>query len=643
VVFGSSGHLEPTKRKFSHAALRTPIASDLQALFWTQVTPTENAHGVRANIPVQGPIIGRKHQIAMIMDEIIQIPNENGIIYGPGGVGKTALLIELSRQLFDEVTETPPFKNIIWVSAKRDYYDPTLGVIEPEDPQFGTLDSVLTAMLEFLEYEDPVGYTLADKKQLVLEALNDEKTLLILDNFESVTKSGQHDIRRFFGVDVKRALRTKPDYFKVLLTSRELIPSGFHQFKLKGLDKKESKQLMQRLYEAYAHSDKQQLTNEQMDKVYDGTLGIPLVVKHCYGQVYEYNSDIDAVLRKLSTDDTKLVEYSFLEVFQLLRQDEVRLRTMLVLELSGRRLMLRQMADILSIDESSLFKRLPQLLNFQCVNSESTGADEKYAISDEAKLLSRRLVQDNLSLATEIKQQIASLAIEQRMDYSRQEHDVILTFHDHLADLHYVIAEDFLKEKLQEHSGSVLLRLHYARFLKEIKRRTEDAIGILEQIRQPSGNDQQILCLLMTYYTELEVPNYEQAHTYARELEHVVRNDKEMKTELGRFYVMWSTALKMKSELDPLKNMVRQQQYKDLADTAIGFLKPLALETAEWHHLLSQAYYNQWENKKALMHIDKAIAALPAGSHGHAQYSRLRRDIARRLEIHSRRGKAQRW
>jgi hypothetical protein len=81
LVFGSSGHLVPTKRKFSHAALRTPIASDRQALFWTPVTPSENKLGVRANIPVHSRIVGRKQQIATIIDEIIQIPNQNGIIY----------------------------------------------------------------------------------------------------------------------------------------------------------------------------------------------------------------------------------------------------------------------------------------------------------------------------------------------------------------------------------------------------------------------------------------------------------------------------------------------------------------------------------------------------------------------------------
>jgi hypothetical protein len=142
-VLGATGHFVPTKRKFSHASLHASIATDLQGLFWTQVTPTVSSSGVRANIPAHGPIVGRKDQIGTIMDEVIQIPNQNAIVHGPGGVGKTALLIELCKRLFEDGAL---FKNIIWVSAKRDYYDPTLDVIEPGTPQFECLDNILASL-----------------------------------------------------------------------------------------------------------------------------------------------------------------------------------------------------------------------------------------------------------------------------------------------------------------------------------------------------------------------------------------------------------------------------------------------------------------------------------------------------------------
>ncbi len=635
-VFGLAGHVEPTKRKFSHVALRTTIAADLQGLFWTEVTPTVNHLGVRANIPAHGPIVGRKQQISNIMEQIIEIPNQNGIVHGPGGVGKTALLIELSRRLFEEASpKLVYFQNSIWVSAKPDYYDPTLDRVEAGQPQFQSLDNVLGAILEFHEFEDANTYKPDEKKSLVLEMLRNEKTLLILDNFESVARTGQEDILNFFGVTAKRALRDKPDYFKVLVTSRELIPSGFHQIRLKGLDKRESKQLMQRLYEPYARSGKQQLTDQQQDALYETTQGIPLIIKHCYGQVYEYSCEIGAVLQRLSTAGTKVVDFSFAEVFDLLKKDDLQLRTILLLELSARSLMARQIADILAVDEGNIEKRLAQLVSFQCASTMSTGTEEKYGINDEVRFLTRRLTLENAMLATEIKRQISSLAMDKRMDYTQAEFDAVLTFEDYISQGHYLLAENFIAEQLRERPSSLLLNLRYAKYLKEIKRQTQEAIERLEAILVASGYDQQVLRLLMTYYIALEIPNFEQAHGYARELEAVSAQSKEIKAELAQFYVAWSTALKMKVELDPLKEMLRQQKYKELADTAITLLNSIASGTYEWHHLLAQSYYNRWDYGQALLHVNEAIAGLPKDSHLYAPYRRLHREILKKQTLYA--------
>jgi len=636
-VFTSKGYLEPIKRKFSQVALRTNIAADLQALFWTQVTPTVSELGIRANIPAHGPVIGRKQQLADIMTEIIEIPNQNGIIYGPGGVGKTALLIELSRNLFEEPCSDPIlFKNIVWVSAKPNYYDPTLDRVEVQQPQFQSLDNILTAILEFHEIEDAITYKTDEKKFLVLELLRDEKTLLILDNFESVAKAGQEEILKFFGVTAKQTLKDKPNYFKVLVTSRKLIPSGFHQYRLKGLDKGESKKLMAQLFVSYARSGRQQLTEEQQNKLYEATDGIPLIIKHCYGQIYEYNRKLDEVIKGLSKAGSKIVDFSFAEVFDLIKQDELQLQLILLLELCGRRLLSRQIADILTVDEAEITDRIAQLVNYQCVNIISIGTEEKYGINDEVKFLTRRLAIENASLATKIKQKIANLSIDKRMDYTQQELDAVLFFEDYISQGHYLLGENFIKEQLKNRPLSLLLNLHYAKYLKEIKRRTHEAIEILEKILKASGSDQQVLRLLMAYYIALEIPNYEQAHSYARELEYVSEQNNEIKTEIAQFYLAWSTALKnRKIEIDPIKEMMRQQKYKDLASKAIAHLKAINSDTHEWHHLLAQSYYNVWDYDLAMAHVDKAIALLPKGSHLYFPYQRLQGEILKKQDKYS--------
>src|SRR5262249_4901448 len=149
--------------------------------------------------------------------------------------------------------------------------------------------------------------------------------------------------------------------------------------------------------------------------------------------------------------------------FSLLKQDDTQLRTILLLELAGRPLMLRQMADIFSMDETEMSDRLAQLINFQCVNRVVTsGGEEKFVISDEARFFTRRLALKYAGIATEIKKLIANLASEKLMDYSQEEFDAALIFQDYTAQGHYVLAEDFIKEQLKQRPGSVLLNLHYA-------------------------------------------------------------------------------------------------------------------------------------------------------------------------------------
>jgi DNA polymerase III delta prime subunit len=634
-VFGTTSQLLSTKRKFSHAALRTTVAADLQKLFWAQVTPTISSSGVKTNIPARDAIVGRKHQIDAVMDEIVQIPNQNGIIYGPGGVGKTALLLELSRQLMD--TNPVVFDHIVWISAKRDYYDPLLDTVEPGTPQFECLDNVLTSILEFHEIEDPTGYKREDQKWLVVECFRDQKTLLIIDNFESVVASAQEEILRFFNLDVKRALRGKPDYFKLIVTSRERIPSGLHQISLKGLDKDESKELMQRLYEPYRRSGLTRLTEEQLDALYDATRGIPLMIKHCYGQVFEYGRPVESVIKRLSGAPNRVVEFSFSEIFKLVKQDELQRKAILLLEIMGRPLMLRQMADILGYSEADISDRVAQLVNFQCVNRSATGLEEKYSVSDDVRAFTGGLIQEYGSTATDIKRQIANLSIDKRMDYSKDEFNALLVFQGFLAKRNYLPAEDFIKKQLKEHVGSVLLTLHYAKYLKEVNRRAQDAVDLLEEIRIRSGNDQQVLRLLVSYYTALEFPDFEQAHTYALEVEEIGRQDPQLDLELSRFYVSWSTALKTKPpELDPLHEIHRQQKYKELAETAIKLLQRSPVDTHEWHFLMSQAYFDLWDYNQALHHIDKALSKLPKYSHFSNPYERLRKEILKKQAMYRR-------
>jgi hypothetical protein len=633
-AFGPTVNIVETKRKFSRAALEGTIADDRQVLFWTRSTPALSEIGVKANIPAHDPgeFVGRKQQISTVLDEVIEIPNENGILIGPGGIGKTSLLIELSRKLFEEGLPTrAPFKNVIWVSAKKDYYDPTLDVIEAGAQQFKSLDQILLSMLEFHEFQEPEQYVRDDQRWLIFELCEAEKTLLILDNFETISKAAQTEIVRFFGTEMKRHLITKPDNFKVIITSREMVPSGFHQIQLKGLDKRDSNLLMQRLYQPYAKSGKAEFTEAQKTLLYDRTQGIPLIIKHCYGQVYEFGVSLDVVLNNLLVAGNKVIEFSFAEVFRFLEEDQLQAKIIILLELINRPILVRQMADILAADHASVDQRVTNLLNFQCIVRSSSDIDDKYTINPDAKLLSAKLVHESIKMADTIRADIARLAAEKRIDYNEEELKAFNIFREYLSNGFLAQAEDFIKERLKERPGSILFNLHYAKYLNEQKHQPQEAIKKLEGIRQKSGNAPEVLRLLMTFNTALEPPDFDQAHIYAKELEKYPLDDWEMMMDLAEFYTTWSTSLKLKIELDPIREMQRHQKYKELSDHAISLLKSKPDQASHrWHYLLAQNHFNKWDYDSAGISIQRAIANLPTGSYLENSYDRLKSEIGKK-------------
>jgi tetratricopeptide (TPR) repeat protein len=177
---------------------------------------------------------------------------------------------------------------------------------------------------------------------------------------------------------------------------------------------------------------------------------------------------------------------------------------------------------------------------------------------------------------------------------------------------------------------SVLLNLHYAKYLKEFTYRAEEAIERLEHVRERSGNDPQILQLLMAYYAGLQFPNFERAHAFAQELEASAGQDSWAEFELAKFYVSWSTALLMQFCSDPIKDIVRRQRYKELADIAIRFLDDIYGRSHEWYYLMAQALYNRWEYDRALRQIEMAILELPPRSHLASGYLYFKSEIVKK-------------
>jgi hypothetical protein len=574
-----------------------------------------------------------------IEQEILIIPNQDGMIFGPGGVGKTALLIELSQRLFDHVSLAgdasivPHFDNIIWVSAKQDFYDPIRGVTEAYTSDITSLDSVLSAVLAFHGILDGDDYSKDDKIELATELFRESATLLIIDNLESIGPHDQDEIIRFFAVSVKQRLRTTPDRLKVLVTSREERASGFHQFEVTGLDEEESRQLMHRLYGPYKHSGSAPLTPAEEMSVHRVCHGIPLVIMHCFGQYYEFKRDLQSVLKSLSNAGSNIVEFSFAEVLRLLRQDRLQLKILLLLGIATRPLTLAHLTDLLGATRDEVEIRIGRLYRFRCAVQLASGNIRTNTIGDEARPLVMALMTEFSDVTLELKRGIASLPIEKRLNYSEEELRATVRFKGFVASSQYMLADDIMARSLADFPQSVILTLAYADYLIDVKNRPQDAMDRCEAIRRSSGNDILVLSTLLKACMALPEPPFESGLSYAKELENITEEQSSISIQVARFYIFWSTTIRLRPlELDPNKEVLRQQRYKELADAGAAILNKVRGSTHERSYLLAQANLNKWDYGAALLSIEAALRSLPAKSHLMSPYLHLKDEITRKRD-----------
>ncbi len=630
-VFGDWEHLEITKKKFNHAVFKTGSQQDL---YWTDVLPTINPiNGIRANIPEdRSKFIGRIKQKKIILEEILEIPNQNGILFGPGGIGKTALMLQLAKRLYEESNlDEIMYKNIIWISAKTDFYDYVFGAVEKRPAQYRSLDQILQAILEFFELSNLDEYSLEEKKYLTLETLKENKILLVLDNFETVPPEEVDKIVKFFDIEVKRELRKKPEYFKVIITSRRQIPCGFHQIELRGLDYKESVKLMDNLYEEKYENAASPMLEAQQKSIYETTKGIPIVIKHCFAKMFEYNEPLSFVLSSLD-EASEIVQFSFHEILQQIEvkdKDKIRLRILILLELFNYPLTTSQIAKILQEQQIEIDRKISLLEDYQCLSRVYEEGYEKYRVNDEIKLLTRGLTQEHSDITKSIRNLITTnFSIEEQFNYTKEEAHLIEVFNNYLSQRDFLEAEKFIKDQIKEKQNSVILNYHYAKYLKERKRDMDQAISVLEKIRERSNNNPKILLLLIDYYANQAIPNFDKGAVYADQIE-VLDLNEDAKIELARFYTHWSTSLKMKIGGDPFEERLRQNKYKELAVRALDILENTSTRDHAIYYLLAQCYFNSWDNKTALKMINKAIeVAEKQGDFSQVSYEKFKERIS---------------
>ncbi len=241
--------------------------------FYTKPPPSDARPAqtsIPNNLPRLQPFFGREAELAQIREALDPDNRTWGaLIDGPGGMGKTSLAV---RAAYDCTPDE--FKRIVFVSVKNRELDDD-GVRE-----LGVF--VLPGFLEMLnELSRELGRADITKApederiRLLLEALRDERALLILDNLESLPRPDRDRLFTF----VKRL----PQGCKAILTSRRRIGSGSELLILQKLSREAA---LETLADLAGRNPLLARTSEaERIALYEQTAGNPLLLRWMAGQL----------------------------------------------------------------------------------------------------------------------------------------------------------------------------------------------------------------------------------------------------------------------------------------------------------------------------------------------------------------------
>ena len=308
---------------------------------------------VLANLPRRPFFVGREEEMNAIFESLN--PNSRTFIIGIegiGGVGKSALAIEVAHRC----VEKELFESVIWISSKESML--TLHGIEPVIPEAKSLSDILITIGTSLGNPTIGNLSIQDQIKRAYNLLARNTTLLVLDNFESLSKNEQHDILDF--------LRRSPITLKVIVTSRERVTEG-QIIRLQGLSFEESNALL--TWDAQQKNI--QLTQNQNRYLVDLTGGLPLALLWVQGQIAVLGYSVTQVLDKLSMDaDIPILQYCFNHSWNMLRHNNEK-KLLFILALQPDSVSREAMKEIAGIGDDDIFESaISDLLQLTLIEHE---------------------------------------------------------------------------------------------------------------------------------------------------------------------------------------------------------------------------------------------------------------------------------
>lgn len=355
--------LDPIKQSIPAIGHRHDVES--QTDLWPPNIPDEHYY----------PLPGRERHLDQLL-EVLQAPQGLPIIVidGLGGLGKTAMAVELARRALGQGL----FEGILGDSAKQELF--TGGEIIRVREATLDLNSLLDAIARQLGRWEIPTLRAEEKQAAITHLLRQRRYLILVDNLETAENANVlvAKLRSFLGE------------CRAIVTSREQIRHHFvRPLSLQGLEPEDA--LLFLRTDAEQHDVQQILSAPEGDliEIHEITGGAPLALKLVVAQARFL--DLQLVLRQLRQAGTELYLYIFRQSWEQLSKTAQRIliyigRTV-VTTASWEELSSVGIAD----DEEELIGAIDQLVGYSLINVSS--ADQiRYGVHQ----LTRQFVNSDL-------------------------------------------------------------------------------------------------------------------------------------------------------------------------------------------------------------------------------------------------------
>lgn len=333
-------------------------------------------------LPRRDPFFGRKKEIADCRRALG--PQDRGwgiIIDGIGGIGKTALAVEVAYLCKAE----SQFEAFIFASAKQTRLDPE--GVKSRNAAVRTLEGFLNETARGLGQPGIAQLTGEEKRRALLDALRQKPALLIYDNLETLEKAEQEALADF--------LRDLPQSCKAIITSRRRGGEGAAWLRLEQLDWESGRAIIadEMSRDARLAETLRRAGEAQWRLLFDETGGSPLALKHVLGLMRVRGPALTleralALLRKGAGGEADLQQFIYREARKELGENEIKALGALSFFLPSAAFeALMATADLSRTALEVVLERLDAL---SLVNREA--GEERYSLHP----LTRRYVRDEL-------------------------------------------------------------------------------------------------------------------------------------------------------------------------------------------------------------------------------------------------------